>query len=80
MIRRISAYIFLASATGMAISLAGFVCGVRQSGVIFITCFFVLLIGALIAAVRREGGARNEDIITLAIGSALAAWVLYRNL
>ncbi|MEX5343070.1 hypothetical protein [Pseudomonas sp. I2] len=70
--------VFGAGLVGLATSLAGYLLHIPQTGHVFIVSLLMLLFGALVSALRREGGAKFEDVLTMIVALFFFGWLAWK--
>ncbi|MFC6299631.1 hypothetical protein GNF76_27120 [Pseudomonas sp. CCM 7893] len=81
--RSLSTAIFIVLACGLAalaVSAVLYLFNLPQDGYVFLAGMIAVLLAGLVSALRREGGARTEDAVSLIAGISFFVWVAWKTL
>jgi hypothetical protein len=73
---QVLAYLFAAGLLGMAVSAALYGLDIAHSGETFSVSLFLVISGGLASGLRKEGGARPEDVAVMIAALIFAIWLL----
>ncbi|WP_183000856.1 hypothetical protein [Pseudomonas sp. UMC65] len=77
--QKVLGLISVAGLIALAISAIGYAMGIQQSVAIFLGGMIFLLGAGVVSALRREGGATLEDILTVLLGLAFFCWIAWKH-
>lgn len=75
--KRVSAYVTGLALLGLAISTTSYLLGLDLPPSVFVVSFSVVMIAGLASSIRREGGAKNEDIAIMVGALIFSGWLAY---
>jgi hypothetical protein len=76
--RSISSYVLALALTGLAFSCATYLLGFDLPVSVFVVSLLAVMVGGLASSLRREGGAKTEDIVTMVVAVIFSLWLLSR--